>query len=206
MKWESDLVTDIRTHSEKDDICDPLGFGSPYSEMLKRPKDSEFSKKNHIALQQAISACVFPPKYFLEIGVCRNGSESSTHTIVKNIPFDGKFFGIDIEDKSYLNTIGTNIHTLMANSRDYEKNVKWINSFGTTMVDFIHIDAIHTINQVLNDWEYTRLLTTGGVVAFHDVTAHPGPYRFINAIDTTKWEVYPNICPEDYGFGYCIKK
>jgi predicted O-methyltransferase YrrM len=79
-------------------------------------------------------------------------------------------------------------------------------SLGVTQLDFIHIDAIHSINQVLYDWEYTRLLRKGGVVAFHDVTAHPGPYLFIRALNTNKWTVVENVCPNDYGFGYCILK
>ena len=25
-------------------------------------------------------------------------------------------------------------------------------------------------------------------------------------IGLMKWEVYPNLCPNDFGFGYCIEK
>jgi hypothetical protein len=204
MKWQKDLLTDIRTHSEKDDICDPIGFGSPFKEKLKRPTTSEFNECNHDALQQAINACKQKAKYFLEIGVCRNQETSSTYTIIRNVPEDGMLFGVDLEDKTSLNS--KNVKTIKENSNNRDTVISWINSFGVEHLDFIHIDAKHSINQVLNDWEYTSLLAAGGVVAFHDTTAHPGPHSLINVLDPNKWEVYPNICPDDYGFGYCILK
>jgi hypothetical protein len=203
MKWKQDLTKDIRTHTEKDDICDPIGFGSPFEEKLKRP-DVEFNACNHQALQKAIDACNPKAKTFLEIGVCRNEHLSSTYTIIKNVPENGYFFGVDLEDKNFLN--GITVKTLKEDSNNYDVVVSWIKSFGIEQLDFIHIDAKHSINQVLNDWEYSNLIKPGGVVAFHDTTSHPGPHSFINALDTNKWEVYPNVCPDDYGFGYCILK
>jgi predicted O-methyltransferase YrrM len=204
MKWQKDLLKDIRTHSIKDDICDPIGFGSPFEEKLKRPTTTEFNECNHAGLQTAIDACSPKAKYFLEIGVCRNEGTSSTYTIIKNVPEDGYFFAVDLEDKTFLNN--KNVKAIKEDSNNVDTIISWINSFGVEYLDFIHIDAKHSINQVLNDWEYTRLLTTGGVVAFHDTTAHPGPNSLIHALDTNKWEVYPNVCPDDYGFGYCILK
>jgi hypothetical protein len=204
-KWKQDLFKDIRTNSEKDDICDPLGFGLPFSDMLRRPvSGNEFSPLNHEALQKAIDACNPSAKFFLEIGVNRNGRASSTHTIIKNIPSDGKFLGVDIDQKDSAEK--NNFYFLQSNSRDYNTVVNHLTSLGVTYLDFIHIDAIHSINQVLYDWEYTRLLRRGGVVGFHDVTAHPGPNSFIKAINTDKWIVVDNLCPDDYGFGYCILK
>lgn len=205
MKWKQDLIKDIRTHTEKDNICGPVEYGSPFVEKLKRPRDNGFSLCNHISLQKAIDACDTKPKYFLEIGVCRNGENSSTHTILKNVPEDGYFFGIDIEDKSYLNNL-KNVFTIKETSHNHKNIFNWIKSYGVNQIDFIHIDATHDINQVLNDWEYTKLLSPKGVVAFHDTTAHPGPYLFINSLNTDIWEVYPNLCPDDYGFGYCKLK
>jgi predicted O-methyltransferase YrrM len=206
-KWTEDLVKDIRTNTEKDDICDPLGFGFPLDEFLRRPKTGqEFSLENHIALQEAINSCQSKPKYFLEIGVSRNGLSSSTHTILKNIPDDGIFLGVDIEDKSHLNNNEKGIYTIKENSSNYEKIIEKLKLLGVEELDFILIDSKHSINQVLDDWEYTRLLKKGGVVAFHDITAHPGPYYFIHNINTNKWIVSKNLCPDDYGFGYCILK
>lgn len=205
IKWKQDLVKDIRTNSEKDDICDPLGFGFPFDEMLRRPAaNDEFSSANHKALDEAIHACTPAPKFFLEIGVNRNGGGSSTHTIIKNTPSDGLFLGVDIVQKEA--APANNFYFLKEDSRNYNVVVDHLSSLGVTYLDFIHIDAIHSINQVLHDWEYTRLLRKGGVVGFHDVTAHPGPHSFIRALNTDKWSVVENVCPHDYGFGYCILK
>ena len=203
MKWETDLLFDIRTNTDKDDICDPVGYGSPFKEKLKRPNDSEFSKCNHETLQTAISACNPKAKYFLEIGVHRNDGNSSTYTIAKNVDADGFFFGVDLDDKKFLDR--SNIKTLKENSCNIETVINWIKSFGVEHLDFIHIDGMHSINQVLNDWEYTKLLRTGGVVALHDTTSHPGPNSLVQALDSSKWEIY-STCSDDYGFTYCILK
>jgi predicted O-methyltransferase YrrM len=72
--------------------------------------------------------------------------------------------------------------------------------------DFIFIDGWHSINQVLRDWEYTNLLSDNGVVGFHDVSCHPGPKAFINALDATKWEILKNCCPKDWGVAFARKR
>ncbi len=69
--------------------------------------------------------------------------------------------------------------------------------------DFVFIDGWHSINQILQDWEYTKLLAPGGVVGIHDTTGHPGPWFLINNLNPSRWQVEPNLCPDDYGLGYC---
>jgi len=207
MKWQQDLTHDIRTFSSKDDIDDPVGYGVPYSNLLKIPEPyQEFTEINHVALQHAIDACTTKPKYFLEIGVCRNLHKSSTYTIFKNLPEDGIYLGVDLDDKSYLSKLRNGIHTIQESSSSYDIIINKLNSLNVHSLDFILIDGWHSINQLLLDWEYTKILSPGGVVGFHDVTAHPGPHAFINALDKSKWTVQPNLCPNDYGFGYCKLK
>lgn len=202
-KWEEDLIKDIRFHTHVDNIDG--GFSE---ELRSKLIDGsiEFTSANHKALEQAINFCSTPPKRFLEIGVCRNNEQSSTYTIFENLPEDGIYLGVDIADKSFLDDVSRGIHTIRTSSSHYEIVIEKLKSLGVEELDFIFIDGWHSINQVLDDWEYTRILAKGGVVAFHDTTHHPGPYYFINALDTSKWEVYPNICPLDYGFGYCKRK
>lgn len=203
MQWENDLVRDIRTHSNLDDEDYPVAaLGLKYSGIF----GIEFTDANHAALQEAISYCNPSAKTFLEIGVCRNGERSSTHTILNNLPHDGIYLGVDIEDKSFLNNPSKGIHTIKESSSDYEKVVEKLNSLGVSTLDFIFIDGWHSINQVLDDWEFTKLLSDGGVVAFHDTTAHPGPHFFIKNLNQEKWTVRHNLCPQDHGFGYCYRK
>jgi hypothetical protein len=224
MKWEKDLVKDIRFapisgHDlygttniigvDDNDVDVPIA----YRGFQQTNPQSEFSDENHNALQQAIDRCKNKPKTFLEIGVCRNpGQQSSyihmcsTETIFKNLPTDGIYLGVDIEDRSFLDNAKRGIHTLKASSSNYEEVVSKLKFIGISKLDFIFIDGWHSINQVLLDWEYTNMLSDGGVVAFHDTTAHPGPNLFMKFLNTTLWEVHPNLCPNDHGLGYCIMR
>lgn len=202
MQWKNDLVRDIRLNSHLDDedgALPQLGLRSSGSAI-------EFTEANHSALQEAIDSCKTQPKTFLEIGVCRNADKSSTFTILKNLPEGGTYLGVDIEDKSYLDDYSKGIHTIKTSSSNYEEVVSKLKSIGVDTIDFIFIDGWHSINQVLLDWEYTKILSEGGVVAFHDTTGHPGPYFFIRNLDRDKWVVFDNKCPNDHGLGYCYRK
>lgn len=202
MKWEEDLIRDIKTYTSNDDL--DAGWPEELRDKLING-DVEFTEANHNALQEALNRCK-RKKYFLEIGVHRNGENSSTHTIIKNMDSDGIYLGVDINDKTFLNNPSMGIHTIQANSSDYEQIVSKLDSLGVKELDFIFIDGDHSINQVLRDWEYTKILSEHGVVAFHDTTHHAGPNFFIYALNTDKWEVFPNLCPLDYGLGYCIRR
>jgi predicted O-methyltransferase YrrM len=146
------------------------------------------------------------PQKLFEIGVCRNASQSSTHTIIKNVPSDGVYLGVDLDDKTFLNDASKGIHTIKTSSSNYDEVVNRLTSLGVKTLDFIFIDGWHSINQVLKDWEYTKLLSDGGVVGFHDTRLHPGPHYFINNLNRDKWEVHSNLCPNDWGLGYCRRK
>jgi predicted O-methyltransferase YrrM len=203
MKWKTDLIKDPRFNNHIDDIDHPI------RELGLIPSNGghpEFTNENHAALQKAIDSCKQKPKTFMEIGVCRNGNYSSTHTIIKNVPSDGIYLGVDLDDKSFLNNPSKGIHTLKTSSSNYSEVIDKLNSLGVDKLDFLFIDGWHSINQVLADWEYTNILSSGGVVAFHDTKAHPGPHYFMKYLNLNKWEVYPNLCPWDHGFGYCFMK
>jgi len=207
MKWKDDLKYDIRTHTKKDNIDDCVTYGTPYVEKLKIPNPyQEFSQCNHENLTKAINSCGVVPRYFLEIGVNRNGSKSSTQTIFRSLPPDGIYLGVDLDDRSYLNDQSRGIYTIKTNSSNFDLVISTLKQLNVPFLDFILIDGWHSINQVLDDWEYTRFLAPHGVVAFHDTTSHPGPNAFINALNTDKWEVIANTCINDFGFGYCYLK
>lgn len=200
MKWEEDLIRDIRTGTELDDQDVPFGHLLD----LVGHAPFEFMPANHEALDYAIKLCK-NPKVFVEIGVHRNNQNSSTHTILKNKPDDGIYLGIDVEDKSFLDNPALGIHTIKTTSSNYDLVIEKLKSLGVSHIDFLFIDGWHSINQVLDDWEYTRILSPNGVVAFHDVTAHPGPYYFIRNLNKEKWDVCENACPADNGLGFCVK-
>jgi hypothetical protein len=198
MKWEQDLVKDIRTGTAFDDRDEPY---TP-----QRPMLEEVTESNRTALTERFLRMRDKCTAILEIGVCRNKEQSHTYCFLNNKKQDTIYVGIDLEDKSFLNDKEQNIYTIRNNSSDFEKNMELIRSFGVEKFDFIFIDGWHSINQCYDDWEYSSILSDHGVVAFHDVSYHPGPLHFIQAIDKTKWNVEENVCPLDYGLGFAWKK
>ena len=116
------------------------------------------------------------------------------------------YFGVDIEDKTFLDNADQNIHTIKTSSSNIEEIWTAMQDKGITKIDFLFIDGWHTINQVKRDWEFTKFLSANGIVGFHDTSCHPGPKRFLEALDTEKWNVIPNTCPADWGIGFVWAK
>lgn len=192
MIWEEDLTTDIRFHDERDDRDWPF-------EIVYFPAE-EFSKCNREMLAKTISTS---HKTILEIGVARNAEKSSTVVFIDNKCPDATYLGVDIEDKSHLNDSSKHIYTMRIDSSQVELVMERLESItGKRSIDFLFIDGLHSINQVLLEWEYTKYLADGGVVGFHDTNKHPGPSRFVNALDRTKWDVsqYCNECDNGIAF------
>jgi hypothetical protein len=196
-KWAEDLLLDIRTDTEFDDR------DGGYRHL--RQGWAEVTEANRFALTQRFLRVKNAAQSILEIGVCRNGAESFTHCFLNNKKKETIYVGIDLEDKSFLNNLQNNIYTIKSDSSNYEENMKSMKLIGVTQFDFIFIDGWHSINQCLRDWEYTTLLSEHGIVGFHDVSYHPGPYQFIRALNKDIWVVEENVCPDDYGIGFAWK-
>lgn len=199
MKWETDLIKDIRTKTDFDDIDYPSQHPLGYSGL-------EITDCNRSSLLEYFMKVRDDAKSILEIGIGRNQEHSFAHVFFKNKKEETKYIGIDLEDRSWLVDQGENIYTIQGDSSNYNENIKIFEKMGVDKFDFIFIDGWHSINQVLKDWEYINLLAPNGIVGFHDVTSHPGPYHFINSLDESKWNVEKNCCPEDWGIGFAWKK
>lgn len=199
MQWELDLVKDIRRHTGYDDLDGVAGLGT------YNGSRGEFTVENRNALTDYFLKTKDNCRAILEIGVCRNHDQSSTWSFLNNKNDETKYFGIDLDSKSFLNNENKNIFTIQGNSSDIEKNMEIIKSKGVTEFDFIFIDGWHSINQVLIDWEYTKWLSLTGIVGFHDTNGHPGPKFFIESIDTNKWNV-DRLCLDDYGISFVWRK
>lgn len=202
MKWQEDLIKDIRTNTPFDDedggVPHPMGYCSWFR--------GEFTKENSDMLNNIFMQVKDGCPAILEIGVCRNDQASSTWTFLKNKNPETIYIGIDLDDKSFLNDPANNVYTIRASSSDFDANMEIIKSLGVTKFGFIFIDGWHSINQVLKDWEYTSILSSDGIVGFHDTSAHPGPVAFMQAINKDIWYVEENLCPEDHGIGFVWKK
>lgn len=220
MKWETDLVKDIRTFSKEldfdgeflDDSDSPDGLFQIISKEESSKINSysggtEISECNLKNLKEQFLKIKENCSSILEIGVGRNQSKSFCHVFFNNKKADTKYIGLDIDDRSWIIDEGDEIYFLQSDSSDYENNISiFRDSFGVESFDFIFIDGWHSINQVLIDWEYTRLLTDNGIVGFHDTSRHPGPYIFIRNLDKNKWDVNENCCPKDWGIGFARLK
>jgi len=200
MRWEKDLIKDIRTSTTYDNenwggVEDPTGgyFGI------------EFTDCNHNALVDRFLKVKDSCKAILEIGVDRS-EKASTYSLINNKKLETIYVGIDIEDKSFLDNPEKNIFTIKNSSSNIDENIEKMRSWGVTELDFILIDGWHSINQVLIDWEYTKILSPNGIIAFHDTSTHPGPHYFIKALNKDIWEVEENVCPNDHGIGFAWKK
>jgi len=206
MKWEYDLVKDIRTFTNADDLDwdwnhqHPLGYNQ-----LEFPEEVTDCNRQH--LLQHFLKVRDKAKAILEIGIGRNDEKSFVHVLTKNKKKETLYIGLDINDRSFLRDSENNIHTIQNNSSYYQENINMFEQYwGVKEFDFIFIDGWHSINQVLEDWEYTNLLSKDGIVGFHDTTCHPGPFNFIKSLDKDKWEVIENCCPQDWGIGFARRK
>jgi len=202
MRWEQDLTKDIKTGKgsyDDDDGATDIVREEEYT------GTEEFTDCNRSTLEGMFSRVRDNCEGILEIGVCRNGSNSSTHIFLNNKKDETTFIGIDIDDKSFLNNSGKKIYTIQGDSSDIDGNITKIKDLGVGSLGFIFIDGWHSINQVLRDWEYTRLLAPNGIVGFHDTVGHPGPYHFVRNLNRDLWNVELH-CLNDCGIGFAWRK
>ena len=206
------LLNEIRTFTEIDDSdWDFTHFMQKRPGIKPFPKHTtkvEFSEWNASQLTKYFSKVSPHAKAILEIGVCRNDYKSSTWCFLNNKNKDTFYFGIDIEDKSFLDNEDDNIYTLRTSSSNIEEIMEFINSKGVFQFDFIFIDGWHSINQVLDDWKFSEYLAKNGIVGFHDTNHHPGPMLFVDNLDTEKFIVDKKCTTYivDYGISFVSKK
>jgi len=197
MRWEQDLVTDIRIGDpELDDQDVPFDL-----------EDLEWSSINELAgveiARDKFLSVRDHTRSILEIGVNQFGF---TRTWLDNKHKGTTYVGIDVEDRSYLHNPSKLTWIIKNSSSNVEENISEINKLGIKDFDFIYIDGWHSINQVLLDWEYTEFLAPGGIVGFHDTNYHPGPKLFVTALDRDKWEIEDYSPKTDWGVVFVRKK
>ena len=214
MKWKSDLIEDVRSNTTADDLCCGIDHflnlwpdAKDEESVINTYSGQEVTECNREALKQQFLKVKNNCKAILEIGIGRHGKDSFATVFFENKNDDTKYVGVDIEDRSWLVDYGENIFTIQGNSSNYDEIVEIVkDKFEIEEFDFIFIDGLHSLNQVLKDWEYTNLLSDTGIVGLHDTSHHIGPYLFVRNLDKDKWDVIENACPKDYGIGFAAKK
>lgn len=211
MKWQEDLVKDIRFNNKYDD-SDKVKKGTlkglPWAP-VKVPYS--VSACNMLHLTQQFNKIKEDCKFILEIGVTStvNFVSSSTRVFKENKKQETFYLGLDIDDRSYLLDPSNNFYTQAERAENYSVVEEFMNKHNLDRIDFLFIDGWHSINQVLLEWEYTKYLSDFGIVGLHDTAYHPGPYFFLRNLDSTRWNIIHNACEDninDYGIGFAWKK
>lgn len=126
-------------------------------------------------------------KNVIEIGVARNKERSFSHILIERKT--GIYCGVDIEDKSFLNDELNRVYTLQSDSHNQSKVRNYFKQIGLKSVNVLLIDGLHSVNTVINDWLYTDLLDSDGIVILHDTNYHPGPSLLLDAIDKSEYRI-----------------
>jgi cephalosporin hydroxylase len=172
-----------------------------------KPEFSEGNKRILLSTMKNLPRC----KIILEIGVARKSREtSSTWALLENKPKDCWYFGVDVQPRDYVyswpvaddKTILLNVSSsqLLYIMDIIEKKSSY------REIDLIHIDGRHSVNQVLEDWQFALYLTTFGAVVLHDTNYHPGPVELVKAIDRKKFTVRSYFKKEKNDWGITVVK
>jgi hypothetical protein len=135
----------------------------------------------------------------LEIGVNRNGERSMSRILLDERPEQCHYLGVDIDDKSYLDDHDHLIYTVQCSSSDQSKVRDRLREMGVGIIDLLFIDGWHSVNQCVNDWRYTDLLSPTGVVILHDTNSHPGCVALFEAVDPALYHKTRYCLEADYG-------
>lgn len=140
------------------------------------------------------------PKVIVEIGVdWANDPMSSTSILLRIKSPDCIYIGIDLKD---ITLSGPNVYFLRQSSSDRQKVYALMESLGHKQIDFAFIDGWHSINQVINDWQYWERMHGNGIMAFHDTNYHPGPVELFKAINRSMFSVERyGVDQIDWGIG-----
>lgn len=217
-KWRRDLTQDIRVGDDRDDWdSNGGGFATVPDRHIevRHPIDDyivTMSPCNIHALREQFMRVRDGCRAILEIGVNHNATPTpmtSTNLFLSTKKKETVYLGVDLNDKSYLNSPQDNVFTMMGDSSLIGDVMTNASSLGITEFDFIFIDGWHSINQVMREWEYTHWLGPRGIVGFHDTAVHPGPALFVQHLDRTRWDVLENCCGfshHDFGIGFAWQK
>ena len=149
----------------------------------------EVSDENLRVVKEVVTSMGDKLKACMEIGVHQNGDRSMSNILMNDKPNDSFYLGVDLNDKSYLNDLSKNIHTIQCNSHDQEKIRNFLSANNISKLDILFIDGWHSVNTTMNDWRYADLLSEHGVVIVHDTNTHPGDIALCEAIDRNIFNV-----------------
>jgi predicted O-methyltransferase YrrM len=122
-------------------------------------------------------------KNVMEIGVFEGYTSIK---MVEALPKDGKFTGIDINDylKTDLKSIGPEIDFILGESITVMQGMK------PKQFDFIFVDGDHHWGNILPEFkEVVKLITPGGIIAYHDTIGIPDVKRLMEHVSKLNYNV-----------------
>lgn len=175
--------------------------------IFTKPCPREVSPADHSVVEEAIKDHMTHAIVEIGVGGIHRPLEGSfTELLLAKKPDEIPYLGIDCEDKTYLRNEAKKVFTVTAFSNEQQKIRECMKSIGIEEISILFIDGFHSVNAVINDWQYTDMLADGGIVIFHDTNYHPGPKVFIHAIDEQLYRI-ERCCQEvdDYGVAIAYK-
>jgi hypothetical protein len=152
------------------------------------PVGPEISDCNLMVVRDVLSRLGSKCQAIMEIGVHRNAERSITNVLMDNRPMGSYYIGVDLDDKSHLDDVLSNTHTIRSHSHDQALIRARLAELGIEKLDIIMIDGWHSVNTCVNDWQYVDILSDHGVVILHDTNAHPGPIALYHAVSCSLFD------------------
>ena len=179
-------------------INEDIELSSRTSQIIKTQLNSILAKKNKINI--------------VEIGVCavKNNdtiNNSTTGLFITNKRKQDFYIGIDILQRNTWNDTENNVYTIHSPSEYFDKNINIISDIGVNEIDILMIDGWHSMEQLYKEWQYTRILSSVGIVIINSVNLYPGPYYITKSIDDTKYDIYRYLFDvKDNGICVAVRK
>jgi hypothetical protein len=163
-----------------------------------------YSTRDQSVLREAFRSLAGQRRLVLEIGVSNHGDGASgTQVLLVELPADVLYLGVDTQDKCYIER--ANVHTLRCDSSDLERVMAKVEELcGERVIDFLHIDGWHSVDQVVRDWRYAEFVSPFGVIVLHDTNFHPGPVALLPAIDRELFDVNQFFKERDDDWGITV--
>jgi predicted O-methyltransferase YrrM len=141
------------------------------------------------------------PKRALEIGVFEG--ETSVQ-IIKNMPQDSFFAGIDIEDfrtSKWKPKKGSVVDFIKGNSISIKSYQQFTDKF-----DFIFVDSMHHWTHILPEWKIVeKWIAKGGVIAYHDTDHFEDVARLMDYISYYGYNILKLSTPGNRGLTIITK-
>lgn len=143
--------------------------------------NGQFSDNNRAVLTNIIKSRA-NPDLFVEIGTAISWEKSSTETFIKCKSEDTTFYTIDIIYRECPEKDLNLKNTHFIKSPSVDESIK--SRIGSHKIDILFIDGDHSVDMVFKEYSfYLPHMKKDGIIVLHDITVHPGPFLFMEAVD-----------------------